>query len=294
VDGHTSSHPFLAICLYAVASRSIDEAGRRLRPLSMTWAATSLIERAESARGARNVDELHELGWMFARGRGVVKDPGAAASCFAEAARRGHARAQRAVARMLMVGEGIPRDMATAIHWLRQSGDERLLDAALRLRHLIDAQVTVDGGSWLGASSGVADDAAPKPRFDAAQARRLVAAEHADRPEYEAIGRMFEEGKGLPQSEVDAIYWYSRASARDDWPGRSHLARVDGLRSKLPVDGRLSEGAEYGDAEHLFAVGNRYLYGKGVTQDKAEAALWFAKATVRGSTEALLQLQSRR
>ena len=60
-----------------------------------------------------------------------------------------------------------------------------------------------------------------------------------------------------------------------------------GLVSELS---ELIEGAEQGDAEAQFNLGIRYDYGRGVEQDHAQAAQWYAKAAEQGHVKAQYNL----
>jgi TPR repeat protein len=183
---------------------------------------------------------------------------------------------------MLMNGDGAPRDMATAIRWFRRVGSEPLVDAALRLQHLVLGQARIDKGAWLGAPGLASDGAVPKARFDAKQVKALIAADRGKANEQAELGRRFELGDGFAPSPTDAVYWYARAADRHDKNAEKALAAIEATSH---------EGAEYGDGNRLHFVGLRYLEGRGVKQDAAAAAIWFGKAAVRGSMDALGQLR---
>lgn len=65
------------------------------------------------------------------------------------------------------------------------------------------------------------------------------------------LGRMYEEGLGLPQDSKEAFKWYLKA-------------------------------AEKGSAKAQYKLGTMYTLGKGVTRDIVEAAKWFGKAAQQG------------
>ena len=65
------------------------------------------------------------------------------------------------------------------------------------------------------------------------------------------LGVMYAEGRGVPQDEAAAVYWYRLA-------------------------------AEQGLAEAQLNLGDMYAEGRGVSQDEAEAARWYRLAAAQG------------
>jgi hypothetical protein len=79
-------------------------------------------------------------------------------------------------------------------------------------------------------------------------------AERGDAVNQRHLGYLYEEGKGVPQSDAEAIRWYRKA-------------------------------ADQGDAEAERNLGLMYAYGKGVPLDVDEAAKWFRKAADQGNQD---------
>ena len=65
------------------------------------------------------------------------------------------------------------------------------------------------------------------------------------------LGVIYAEGRGMPQDEAAAVYWYRLA-------------------------------ADQGLAEAQFNLGGMYAQGRGVSQDEAEAARWYRLAAAQG------------
>jgi len=65
------------------------------------------------------------------------------------------------------------------------------------------------------------------------------------------LGAMYAEGRGVPQDEAAAVYWYRLA-------------------------------ADQGLAQAQFNLGVMYAEGRGVSQDAAEAARWYRLAAAQG------------
>jgi TPR repeat protein len=74
------------------------------------------------------------------------------------------------------------------------------------------------------------------------------------------LGRMYEEGLGLPQDSKEAAKWYLKA-------------------------------AEKGNAQAQYKMGTLYTLGKGVPKDRLEAAKWLGKAAQQGYEPVKQQIQ---
>ena len=73
------------------------------------------------------------------------------------------------------------------------------------------------------------------------------------------LGFMYENGKGVPEDDKEAVKWYARA-------------------------------AEQGLAKAQSNLGNRYYNGEGVPQDYKEAVKWYTKSAEQGYADAQLNL----
>ena len=69
------------------------------------------------------------------------------------------------------------------------------------------------------------------------------------------LADLFKEGRGVPQSDVEAVRWWKKA-------------------------------ADYGDMQAQFYLGAQYLQGTGVAQSYVEAARWTEKAAAQGCIDA--------
>jgi TPR repeat protein len=82
-----------------------------------------------------------------------------------------------------------------------------------------------------------------------------VRAEQGDVTAQYELGRMYYQGKGVPQDYVEALRWYRKA-------------------------------ADQGNAKGQYGVGFMYEEGKGVPQDYAQAIAWYRKAAGQGNEKA--------
>jgi hypothetical protein len=79
---------------------------------------------ARFAAGMRLHDSAqYNLGILYRFGRGVAKDPVAAARWLGLAANQGHSRAQNSLSTFYYAGVGVERDLAEAWKWLTLSAD---------------------------------------------------------------------------------------------------------------------------------------------------------------------------
>src|SRR5579883_3511133 len=68
-----------------------------------------------------------ELGFMYAKGRGVAQDYGQAAQWFRKAADKGDAFAQANLGLLYATGQGVARDYAAAASWYRKAAEKAML-----------------------------------------------------------------------------------------------------------------------------------------------------------------------
>ena len=80
-----------------------------------------------------DADAQHNLGVMYANGRGVVEDDAEAARWYRLAADQGLADAQHNLGWMYADGEGVPEDDAEAVRWYRLAADQGLAGAQYNL-----------------------------------------------------------------------------------------------------------------------------------------------------------------
>ena len=94
-----------------------------------------------------------------------------------------------------------------------------------------------------------------------------------------ALGALCAEGEGTPQDKAEAVNWLREAAAKGN-------TRAQSILKELEKD----MAAETLPEEELLARAYASLEGKGVPQDKAEAARWLRKAVVKGNVDAQWRL----
>ena len=93
------------------------------------------------------------------------------------------------------------------------------------------------------------------PQFDTVRTK----AEQGDAEAQYQLGKMYDDGKGVTQNDIEAIKWYRKA-------------------------------ADQGLANAQDSLGVMYHTGQGVVQDYAEAAIWYRKAADKNHAKAQYNL----
>ena len=142
--------------------------------------------------------------------------------------------------------------------------------------------------AWLAWPGGNKEAALDAPRLAHEQAR----AQAGDAIAQVALGRRYEQGRGVAREAARAAQWYLRAAGQGDNDARYALGRLfeagDGVKRdyyKAAEWYRLAAGVG-GHREAGFALGNLYFHGRGVAPDFAEALGWFRRAAEQGHAAA--------
>ena len=109
------------------------------------------------------------------------------------------------------------------------------------------------------------------------------------------LGWMYENGRGAPQSDEDAVKWYQAASDQGYASAQSDLGTMyfDGRGVPQSDDEAVKlfrKAAEQGNAHAQTDLGWMYKEGRGVPQSDEEAAQWYQKAADQGYARAQTNL----
>ena len=183
----------------------------------------------------------YTLGWIYEQGRGLPRDDMQAAEWYHRAAGQGVAYAQLALADMYATGCGVLQNGVQAAVWLDRALSHE--DETLLLILAWDCQSAQGEGGRGGRQS------------DAWAAKFFrKSAENGNTFAQYSLGKLYEEGCGLPQDFSQAAVWYRRA-------------------------------AEQGEAKAQFSLGALYEAGRGIPQDFLLAAEWYSLAAAPGLEE---------
>ncbi|KAG0267891.1 hypothetical protein DFQ27_007968 [Actinomortierella ambigua] len=219
-----------------------------------------------------DVDAQVSLAEMYETGNGgVPKDNEKAFTWYLRAAQLGNLDAMDRVSDMYAEGRGTEQSDDEAARWNKQATEQRTSkqNGGVHIASngaLQSAEQDPDDKSWflttsrkrlaamkssLGSVMNVRDT-----NQDRVQARaEIQAAEGGDARAQFNIGLMYETGRVVEQSDIEAFRWYTKAASQ-------------------------------GNSNAQFNLGWMYKIGQGVEQSDVEAAKWFTKAARQGNPDA--------
>jgi TPR repeat protein len=180
---------------------------------------------------------------MYANGEGVPRDFAEAMKWLRKAADQGDVSAQFGVGLMWYQGRGVPQNYVEAAKWFRKAAEQG------------DALTQTSLGAMYRDGQGVVQNYAKAAKWyrEAAQQGEATA-------QYE-LGVMYFQGRGMAQNYAEAVKWYRKA-------------------------------AEQGYTDAQSNLGAMYANGLGVPQDYNEAAKWYRLAADKGDATAANNLKS--
>lgn len=225
------------------------------------------------------------LGYCYGRGEGVARDMAEAVRWLQQAARQGEMTAAYNLGVCYESGLGVAKDNEQMVTWYQKAANREHLEAQFRLgRYYVAmphtalfAQLGADvearlGLSWLGTAAKRGHTKSqlqlghlhslPGGQLSEAVKWYRTAAESGSEEGQAALGRCFEDGRGVPQDYAEALKWYR-------------------------------ESAENRGKHGPYCLGSCYAEGKGVVADPVEASKWFRQAAERGLEEAMLEIGKR-
>ena len=109
------------------------------------------------------------------------------------------------------------------------------------------------------------------------------------------LGRMYQNGAGVPNDTKKALEWYSKAAAQGNANAQYNLGVMyqngDGVEKDMKRGVELiSQAAEQGFAWAQYTLGVIYQNGEGVPVDRKKAVEWYSKAAEKGNPKALFTL----
>lgn len=250
------------------------------RPLDLEKA----VELYEKSAASGHHFALNNLGLIYRRAheRGL-KELGkerslleASVECLHRCADLGFAMAQKNLALAYANGQGVQRDDATAVRWMRKAAEQLEVEAAFMM------------GEFFRQGRGV-----PATPTDAALWYSRSAEAGFPIAQY-ALGMMLLEGAGEAKDLAKAEQWLSFAAAQGHPEAKNNVATLLAQRGEVDQAAALwADLAEGGEPNAQCNLGMCFLRGMGRPQDMKEARRWLVKASNQGhqlATQALLQL----
>lgn len=242
--------------------------------------AVKLYERA--AIEQNHAPSMLALGSLYRRGEpGVPADKKKAFYWVKRAAESGCVGAYPTLAAYYESGIGVEKDAKKSIHWLERAFEAGSVETGVRLGTLYfyGHNVPVDYDKALSYFGQSGDSAA-----------RIF------------IGRMYENGLGVPKDEGTARDMYESAVSSGSAEGRLRLGLLDLKQRKVDRNGMNDElkmgfaalkyeADSIGDGWVCYLLAQCYEYGYGVDKSMVEAVRWYQQAAFKHQLEAIVQLK---
>jgi len=278
----------LVVSLLCVVSRLLFGAESPVASSAITrveitnrWQPASIEDLRQAADRGEATAQFY-LGWRYARGIGLQREPKSAATWYRLAADQGLAEAQNELGWMYSDGVGVESSREQAMKWLRAASDQGLAQAQLRLGSLYERDDSLPGDRRVGNYAVAAE------WYERAAKQGHLEAMYC-------LGRLYHEGK-LPHDPLMAMKWLQPAAEK----GFDQAALLLGhIHATFNRGGTVDyaeavkwyrQVAERGIPEGQFRLGWMYSTGAGVPKDLKEAERWLRRAADRGHWAAQARL----
>ena len=159
------------------------------------------------------------LGLLYSFGLGTAQDTVTAAHWYRSAAQRGDPVSQYRLALLYLAGGGIPQDNEQAIRWLHRAAEHNFTDAHVLL-------------GWLYDDVHMYEETATVEKHPGTAASWYLKAAQSGNPYAEfKLGMMYFEGRGVQQSDKEALALLHRAIEQGELDSVSLLYAYDALQT---------------------------------------------------------------
>ncbi len=165
------------------------------------------------------------------------------------------------------------------------------------------ATVAPKMGTTAAGTSFAVKKAASVPRTklmdDPERARIVEAAVDGDMQSQFELGRIYDEGKGIPRNSKEAAYWYRRAARNGHADALLALGKAFRAGDGVLQDSRIAaenfwRAAERGNAEGAYLFAMMLSNGEGVAKDLPRALKYFLQAAENNYADADVQVSKLR
>lgn len=232
-------------------------------------------------------DAQYTLGMMYAKGKGVEKDPATAAQWFLKAARQDHHEAQFQLGEMYNSGNGVDIDRKEAKLWLSKAANGGLDKASKVLKEIlnVEKQRIIEQELVVLNTSDLYMD--------------IDQAKSGDKDAQYRLALMYLEGDRVKKDIDKGIHWLQMAAEDDHTSAQVKLGEI--YSNGLIVPQSFSSAAKWykraadsGNADAQYHLGNFYRKGTGVIRNEAKAIRLYRVAANKGHEMAKLRLQELR
>lgn len=252
----------------------------------------------QAAALAGDPEAQFQLGYKYATGDGVVKDPQLAARWYMAAASRGHIIAAHNLGCCYITGLGISKNRKEAFKWFKIAAEKGHLKSIIGIGYdyMNGICVNADPTESLKWFTKAANMGSPEAQYILAllysDSKRGVknpersfkwckkSAENDFLPAQSELGRKYETGDGVYKNPTAALFWIQQAAAKGDayselMLGSKYQTGTDGLEKDYQQAMKYYRlSAEQGNSMAQFMIGSLYSTGLGVPKDYIEALAW--------------------
>ena len=247
---------------------------RVLGAAQSTLAFQFLIEAAEKGMAEAQL----AVADCYANAIGVEQDSRLALDWYRSAAEHGLPTAQFALGQAHEMGVGIDEDLVLATQWYREAAVHGHPGAQLALDRL---DTTGNGRLNQGTSKRVG-----RRERRTADTRWIKYAAHGTAVDFYHLGLMFELGVSVEKSARQARIWFKKAADAGHADAQFAMARSYEPSERDAAVGWYRKAAALGHADAQFALAQLYQRGLGVDQDRLMAVNWYARAAAQGHATA--------
>jgi TPR repeat protein len=308
---HRQGRAFSAFCLAFMHENGLA-VGKDTDLAERHYKQAAKIFGEESDRGVPA--SISNLGFMYAQGKGVPKDPAKAAASFRRAADSGFAVAKVNLGLCCLNGWGVEKDEVAAFMLFKEAADLGNGAGAACVGQMLRDGIAVG--------------------LDPVQAVKYLrdAAEEGDAIAWYELGLGYDLGLGIEVDKDEAIKWYTLSAADGNADAQARLgailtapgrSEVEFKKGVTLLDFATDQGSDIGDyhrgvlqlygakwfpanptSARLIALslrdrnsvygyrllGRMYDHGAEVGRDPKQAAEWFLKAALAGDAEAQAEM----
>ena len=238
------------------------------------------MKRWQPKAEAGDAEAQFRLGQMYALGHGFKQNFNSAIEWYEKAAAQGNAKARIALGVLYFHGTGVEKNKDKAREWFEKAAAQ-------------NNPVAQDLMGWLARQAK--DYTSAKQWLEQAAAQDYA-------PAMMAMGKLYEDGAGVPQDFAEAKRWYEKGAKQKKWNASSMLmlgllySKGDGVeKDEKQAMEWLEKACSLDTAGSEFAcykISANYSYGEsGLPQDHQKAFAYAMKAAKKGYQGSALDLR---
>lgn len=273
--------------LYATAYMYEEGKGTAADPIKALFWYKKSAEQGDT-------DASDKLGNIYYYGKGVQKDYAVAFSWYNKAATAGNSNSEYHLGYMYLYGQGIQKNTPLAYDWLKKAANQKYVPAQVQLGIMYESDKDYDMAFYWDGLAAKAGDATAQYN----------------------LAYLYMEGKGTKVNWELASYWFEKSADAGNIDAIAKVAleyEIKGLETNIDnnncdISGGdcrkkdstiyfkkaffwAKKGADKNDSDSECVLGDLYLNGYGVAEDRTLARFWLQKAADQGNLAAAKELK---